>query len=335
MATALGIAPDSFVNIQDANTREQQDAQDMNLILWQSTWRDFLEKMLELATSHRTGIDAMKQHFVNYVRARGPLPALRIGTQPYGVLPVLALGEAGDDAVTTGPVACLRALGKIWLEALKNEDLVPRLKRGDNNSLTLLQVLAMTPIGIDYVGRNCTRIVPASSPTSDEGLKQTGRTPLPSNLQTALDAMLGPNTVTPHQRTVFTSPSGLFLVRPPLDGDGNSREKIPTFLLNFLREKVAGDDLGKLPETVRDLLLRETLDLCSHRLDAWITSLATKRLHDLRNPPPPKPPSIGLSIGGYGWVENLEPDQGNNNKDPDGYIHAPSLAHATTGRHPA
>jgi len=36
--------------------------------------------------------------------------------------------------------------------------------------------------------------------------------------------------------------------------------------------------LGQQPPATLDLLLREGLDLCAHRLDAWITSLATRRL---------------------------------------------------------
>src|SRR4029453_18221511 len=42
----------------------------------------------------------LRAHFINCVRADGPLPAVRIGRQPYGVLPVttLAAWPAGDRA---------------------------------------------------------------------------------------------------------------------------------------------------------------------------------------------------------------------------------------------
>ncbi|NGZ09582.1 MAG: hypothetical protein CV088_09360 [Nitrospira sp. LK70] len=341
MAEALGIKATHLINVQDALTQEQRAAEEMNRILWQSTWGDFLETMLELKGTRQDEIDKMRDHFTKYVRARGPLPALRIGTQPYGVLPVMALGEAKNETILPDPVACLRALRKFWSESLER---VPQLVRPNHrdqqkdNSDRLLQVLAMTPTGLKYVGRNCTRIVAVSSPVTLEDFAKTGRTPLPTELQAALDAMLRDNTVTPpqqtvtpHQRTVFTSPSGLFLLKLPLVGDSDFSENDTASLLALLRDKKESTDhLKTLPKEAHDLLLRETLDLCSHRLDAWITSLATKQLHELRNPAPPKQPSIGLSIGGYGWVENLEPDQGNNNKDPDAYIHAPSLAHATT-----
>jgi len=82
-----------------------------------------------------------------------------------------------------------------------------------------------------------------------------------------------------------------------------------------------------------------TLDLCSHRLDAWITSLATKRLEEIREASP-----TGILIGGYGWVMNLKPSAPPVMETPPageegvllrpannpGYTHTPSLAQAAT-----
>ena len=98
-----------------------------------------------------------------------------------------------------------------------------------------------------------------------------------------------------------------------------------------------------------DGLLRDVLDLCTHRLDAWITSLATQRLEALRatqeaqrralimstpfvlgSPPPPPPPPLGVHIGAYGWVENLAPATPPvaGAATAPGYIHAPSVGQA-------
>ncbi len=70
-------------------------------------------------------------------------------------------------------------------------------------------------------------------------------------------------------------------------------------------------------------LLRETLGLATHRLDAWITSVATQRLAQLRAAQP-----TGLQIGGYGWLVALTPDTPG--PDTQGFVHAPSLDHAAT-----
>jgi hypothetical protein len=83
--------------------------------------------------------------------------------------------------------------------------------------------------------------------------------------------------------------------------------------------------------------LATTLDATSHRLDAWITSLASRRLAEIRAATP-----HGIGVGGYGWVENLRPatpgpavsapdEPGPLVAPPDdpGFIHAPSLNQAS------
>ena len=70
-------------------------------------------------------------------------------------------------------------------------------------------------------------------------------------------------------------------------------------------------------------LLRETLGLGAHRLDAWATSLARERLDRLRTARPQ-----GIQVGAFGWVTGLEPTT--ETRTSAGFIHAPSMAHATT-----
>ncbi|MBO6936812.1 MAG: helix-hairpin-helix domain-containing protein [Deltaproteobacteria bacterium] len=72
-----------------------------------------------------------------------------------------------------------------------------------------------------------------------------------------------------------------------------------------------------------DRLFRDSLDLASHRVDAWVTSFATKRLEGMREQ---EGGEMGVHLGAYGFVEDLRPkdDQGQS----EGYIHAPSGGHA-------
>jgi hypothetical protein len=89
--------------------------------------------------------------------------------------------------------------------------------------------------------------------------------------------------------------------------------------LAFLKDRTAGE-LGQAFKT--------TLDLYSHRLDAWITSLATKRLDEMREQVPE-----GVHIGAFGVVEDLLPDSVrpvDQAADSLGYVHAPSLQQAAT-----
>ncbi len=91
-------------------------------------------------------------------------------------------------------------------------------------------------------------------------------------------------------------PSGRFesfqQVQAVLGGDVNSQVSV----LNAFRDHEAVKSVERL--------FRETLDLCGNRLDAWVTSLATKRLHAMRRDKP-----WGIHLGAYGYVENLRPDQ--------------------------
>src|SRR5262249_55797684 len=73
-----------------------------------------------------------------------------------------------------------------------------------------------------------------------------------------------------------------------------------------------------------DFAIREVLDLAAYRLDAWVTSLAQFRLDELRR----TNPNGGIILGGYGWLEEVHPQP--QQQSSAGYVHAPSLTHATT-----
>jgi hypothetical protein len=85
-------------------------------------------------------------------------------------------------------------------------------------------------------------------------------------------------------------------------------------------------------------LMQGTLDLSTHRLDAWITSFASNRLAAFS-----ANAGKGVYVGAYGWVENLRPARPAAAVTPlpvgepgplfgyagdSGFIHAPSLTHA-------
>ena len=88
---------------------------------------------------------------------------------------------------------------------------------------------------------------------------------------------------------------------------------------------ILADDTISLNE--RRLLVGETLDIASHRLDAWITALVERRRRAQRAAKPAE-----TRLGAYGWVENIVPMNLNRNQKAatEGYIHAPSPAQAAT-----
>ena len=85
-ATALGLAPTLFAQVRAADGAEQRHARAINATFMAACDSPLMRQLLAA-----TGADFLRDHFMNFVRARGPLPAIRVDAQPYGLLPVAAL----------------------------------------------------------------------------------------------------------------------------------------------------------------------------------------------------------------------------------------------------
>ena len=105
-----------------------------------------------------------RSHFIDYVRASGPLPALRIGKQPYGILPVTSLNAwkppTGQESQSKRDVALrdfLIRLRDLWR---RNFPEVPRLGRSEDIDQAkgidkdLAEVLSMDGLSSSYSMRN-------------------------------------------------------------------------------------------------------------------------------------------------------------------------------------
>jgi hypothetical protein len=77
------------------------------------------------------------------------------------------------------------------------------------------------------------------------------------------------------------------------------------------------DPVGEL-----ERLMREALGPWSYRLDAWYTAIAAWRLENKRAARP-----RGIQVGAFGWLTDPRPREADASQ---GYVFAPSLAHATT-----
>lgn len=85
LADALGIDYAPLQYVANAEKRDVREAVDMNAALYAGTlgyyFKGMLNKVLRTAT-----LDKLRDFFVEHVTGRGPLPAIRVGKQPYGVL---------------------------------------------------------------------------------------------------------------------------------------------------------------------------------------------------------------------------------------------------------
>lgn len=141
LGLAAAAAQATLGAIEGAGARESLHARQMATALWPATWGYYLGNLLgpEGMPLTPAAVDWARRHFIDHVRALGPLPALRVGRQPYGLLPVTLLGDwtpGADDGEDGAHALKLRDLlvllrDRLWRPRL---DGVPRMGRFGSSS---------------------------------------------------------------------------------------------------------------------------------------------------------------------------------------------------------
>jgi hypothetical protein len=162
LASALGLEGETFAHAGHADERGGSDAQQMATALWPATWGYALEQLLGSVPDAALG--EARAHFIAHVRARGPLAGLRLGRQPYGLLPATslqrwALLDPADVDAALPPI--LRALVPVWRAAATS---VPRVTADAAIDQVLSGALTMSPVSVRYAARNV-----ALHPHADDG----------------------------------------------------------------------------------------------------------------------------------------------------------------------
>jgi hypothetical protein len=328
-AAAFGVAAGRLAHVAGADGRHRAIAGAMHQALWPAVDGVLLRALLATVP-----VEGLRAHVLEAVRAGGPLPTLRVGQQPYGLLPATSLERwvAADAAGAEQALAdALRRLLPTWRAAAAQ---VPRVHGGA--SLTALLEQDAWTNGFTVEGGNGAPplvVVPGVQPRQepDEGalnpdyvalLRTADRAAVQAESWPAWpDAATGPR---PHPLLYLLLRAAALATGDPGTGPAE-RDRLSAAL---------GTLTSVRAEQLRAALL-ETLDTVSHRIDAWVTSLATARLGKLD---PGR-----LCIGGYGWLEDLAPGEpalpvpvepgepplverpGNH-----GYLLTPSLTHAAT-----
>lgn len=157
LARALGfnatVTQASLRTLYDAALVEQTDAKQMAAALWPATWGYYLMNLIGLEGTGLTLDDIAwaREHFIAHVRAFGPLPTLRVGRQPYGLLPVTPLG--GDpakiaDARERWLAATLKTLSeRLWYPRVPD---VARVGRSDDPAQDLSSVMKSDAVSGTY-----------------------------------------------------------------------------------------------------------------------------------------------------------------------------------------
>jgi hypothetical protein len=152
-AELLGLDPAVLAAMPNADRTDQRDARAANTALWPSTWGYFLRTALHPILDG-AAIDETRDFFLKYVSGRGPLPAVRIGRQPYGILPTTAFSRlAWPDSA-----AHRRALDQVLTAAARDwSDAAAKVAHlgGDAADVhqQLLDILALHPTSAEFYQR--------------------------------------------------------------------------------------------------------------------------------------------------------------------------------------
>ena len=114
-------------HVEHGTDRADSYADEMQKALWNATGDYLLRHLLSGVVS--AGDSRLGQHFARYVRGGGPLPAIRVGDQPYGILPVTKIRQAPSSDPADFDTQLHSALIKLfdkWLAWAQDYRCIPR-----------------------------------------------------------------------------------------------------------------------------------------------------------------------------------------------------------------
>jgi len=154
-AEAWDVSLDVVGRLANGDGRDVSNAKLMNQALWPATFGYFFEELLEAEAAVN---DRVRRFFTADVVARGSVPAIRVGKQPYGVLVTSAFGRwlpsddlEGDDA------PFLRQVHDVLVKVEAQwQQLVPQVSRVDapgDSFVHLLNILGLQPTSAGFERR--------------------------------------------------------------------------------------------------------------------------------------------------------------------------------------
>lgn len=233
-----------------------------------------------------------------------------------------AMWRVSAPLIQSGEVSRWRKLEPNYISTLTDTDIATLVANQPGEGTSLLQALLRHSMLLEYA--SATAAIAGSDLRDPELIDLVNGMPLSTTwkrlLETQVAGITGTKTIREHLDSLqaFNSPQVAAL--------GAFRDSL--------------DHLQGLDSEMLQFLMQGTIDLASYRLDAWITSIATKRLASMRASQPQ-----GVYVGGYGWVENLKPETTARTEvtpppgetaplfahvNDTGFIHAPSMTHAST-----
>lgn len=155
LALAWDVSLASLAPLANANRKDISQAKIMNRALWPATLGYYLEELLE---DPAAVVGNIRNFFANHVVARGSLPAIRVGKQPYGILVTSAFRRWQPNRVIDGGEFIF--LGQALEKLKKVEDQwqqlaaqVVHVNAPGDAFANLLNILGLQATSVDYQRR--------------------------------------------------------------------------------------------------------------------------------------------------------------------------------------
>lgn len=166
-AELLGLDPAVLTGVPGAGGTDRRDARAAHTVLWPATWGNYLPALLNgVLTGDQ--IAQTREFFLANVSGRGPLPAVKIGRQPYGILPTTVFSRLVFPATAphrSALNAVLTDLATDWTAALSQ---VASLDDpGPDRQQTLLDILALHPTSAEYRFRYAQSVEALAGPATN------------------------------------------------------------------------------------------------------------------------------------------------------------------------
>ncbi len=168
----LGLDESLFQKMLHAGRLDQADAINMNMALWPGTFGYAMQAMMSPVFPENV-IETARQFFCMFVTGRGSIPAVRIASQPYGILPATAFKRlewmkprrlpTSSDRIAAGHLMGANFLDGLYQLLIKIEAdwqklLVPKVPHAgaDNPQDThqhLLDIVGLHPNSVEFYFR--------------------------------------------------------------------------------------------------------------------------------------------------------------------------------------
>lgn len=159
LADALGIEYDAVQHIRDANIMDIKEAMCMNTALWPTTLGYYLRHLLHPMFS-TSEIARVKSHFNSNVLGRGKIPAIRVGSQPYGILATTAFSKleytttSGQEGLLAKMHAnLLTPMSEVWDGLLGQVARASGIVNPNQKNKQFLEIIGLHPSSVEFYQR--------------------------------------------------------------------------------------------------------------------------------------------------------------------------------------